>query len=173
MNLFKKIFVMGVFAVASGFWPVSGFCAGPKEDVFETNLFQTIEISSFAINPEKLTKLTAVDKKDLLLAKDVLRRFFISLDDSDGNYNQYLSPAFFAGKTLNRQDIRKKIIADETDLLKIGITNFDFNGNRKTVVFDFYAIVYVEGVFSLGEGKAQLEKHTGSWNISGITINRP
>lgn len=170
--LIKKLIISG-FVVASGFGPISGICAESDENVFEAKLFQTIEISSFTINPEKFKSLTVEDKNDLLMAKDVLMKFFKSLEDSEGNSKQYLSPKFLSGRKLDHQDIRNEVISDESDILKIGITNFDFKSGRKSIEFNFYAISFVEGAFSLGEGNAHLDKLSGSWKISKIIISKP
>ncbi len=136
---------------------------------FERRLYQPAAVSTLGIGDDRFKALSTTRRKDLLDARVVVVRFFQALERGDGNPSKYLIQA---QSSKSREEIRKSLVADETTILQIGVSDFKFDETGKKLNFTVYFLLFSEGMLVANEAIAVLEKASGLWRISQVTKSR-
>jgi hypothetical protein len=148
--------------------PSLGWSADVDKAAFSKRFVQPIVVSELGIGKDRLAPLGATQMSDLLEARTVLGDFFKNLEDPKGSIERYVTPAF-AKATPTRLATRKALVADETTILEVAVSDFQLSTGGKSLELSYYVVVMAEGTLAVSEGKADFSKVDASWRISKIT----
>jgi hypothetical protein len=162
MSLLRTLLQIG----AVGFF--FALCQAATPAAFEDQFFEPVRVSPLGVSPDILTRLTPEEMNDLTHARQVLGAFFRRLERPSGNPLELITPQY-AHEKPNRLAIRKALIADETSVLEVGLTDFKVL-NPNSLELRFYALITTEGTLAVGEGKAELNRLSGTWKIAHIEV---
>jgi hypothetical protein len=140
-------------------------------EAFGDELLEPIEISAMSIQSERLTGLSPRQRESLVRARAVLGEFFKSLERIDGNPRQFMTDKY-ARQTSDRQSLRQTLVAYETTVLQVRVTDFSVM-SEDTLDLSFYATVFSEGTFLVGEAHATLRKVGEVWRVDAVEILYP
>jgi hypothetical protein len=140
----------------------------PPAEAFSEELLEPIEISAISIQGERLTELSPSQRESLVRARVVLGEFFRSLERIDGNPRQFMTDEY-ARQTGDRQSIRQALVAYETTVLQIRVTDFSLVGGD-ALELSFYATVFSEGTFLVSEARATLRRVGETWRVDAVEI---
>jgi hypothetical protein len=140
-----------------------------SQSEFEKRLYQPAAVSTLGIGTDRYRALSTTSKKDLLDARVVVDRFFQALERGDGKPSQYLVQA---QSSKSREEIRKSLVADETTILQVGVSDFKFDEAGKRLNLSIYLLLFSEGTLVANEAVAVLEKRSGVWRILQVTKSR-
>lgn len=143
-------------------------CHAETPSDFQNEFFRPVLISPVGISQDRLARLTRTDISDLTSARHVLGEFFQRLESPSGNPLQLVTPQY-AHEASSRLAMRTALIADETSVVEVGLTDFKFV-KPDSLELRFYALVTTEGTFSVGEGKAELSKLGPTWKIAHVQV---
>jgi hypothetical protein len=90
------------------------------------------------------------------------------LEKPSGNPLELLTPTY-AHEKPSRLAIRSALIADETSVMEVGLTDFRVL-KPGSLELNFYALIMTEGTLAVGEGKAELNKINGTWKIAHVQV---
>jgi hypothetical protein len=149
--------------------PPLGWSADIDKATFQKRFVQPIVVSELGVGQDRLAPLGAAQLSDLLDARAVLGDFFKNLEEPKGSIKRDVTPDF-AKATPTRLATRKALVADETTILEVAVSDFQFHAEGKSLELSYYVIVMAEGTLAVSEGKADLMKvDDSSWRISKIT----
>lgn len=148
--------------------PSLGWSAEVDKATFPKRFLQPIVVSELGIGEDRLAPLAATQLSDLLDARAVLGDFFKNLENPKGSVQRYVTAAF-AKATPTRLATRKALVADETTILEVAVSDFQLRADGKSMELSYYVVVMAEGTLAVSEGKADLTKVDASWRISKIT----
>lgn len=133
---------------------------------FEKRLYQPITISTLGVGADRFRALSTTRRKDLLDARVVVVHFFQHLERRDGNPSRHLIQG---QNTRPREEIRRSLVADETTVLQMGVSDFKFDETGKRLNLGVYLLLFSEGMLVANEVNAVMEKQSGVWKISQVT----
>jgi len=140
----------------------------PSAEAFSKELLEPIEISTISIQSERLTQLSPSQRASLARARTILGEFFRSLERIEGNPRQFMTDQY--ARQGDRQSIRRALVADETTVSQIRVNDFSLIG-EDTLELSFYATVFSEGTYSVGEARATLRKVGEGWRVDSVEID--
>lgn len=133
---------------------------------FATKIFSVSELSHFGIDQQRFNQLTASDKSNLLLARVVVIAFLRDIQ-SGGNVFQHIAPSL-ANKYNSRDEFVATVLAWETSLHAVGVTDFRFLHGKKEIQLDCFVVSTSEGTMVVNEMKVTLSKFASKWRIISI-----
>lgn len=145
-----------------------GACQAATPSVVEYELFRPVLISPLGVSKDRLAILTKSEIDDVARARGVLGEFFRRLEKPSGNPLELLTPQY-AHEKPSRLAPRTALVADETNVMEVGLTDFKFL-KPESLELRFYALIMAEGTLAVGEGKAELSKLSGSWKIALVQV---
>jgi hypothetical protein len=145
------------------------FAAEPAANQFLSTLTKPAAISTFTINPEHYSKLSQQQRQNVLSAKAVLDDFFRALESKDSNVKKLLA-ANFPNRNLSTQGLRQTLVSDETSIIQLGVSDFEYSHDDMVLNLEFYAVTLSDGTFSAGKGRATMTMGKEGWRIATIKI---
>jgi hypothetical protein len=150
-------------------WVTTASAALDSTGAFSASFSEPIRISGFGLDRQRIARLTASDRANLLAARFALGEFFRRLQNPAADLKE-LTTVGYAHRFRDELDMRKTLIDPETSILEIGITDFRLRQNKSSVELRFYALVSSEGTLVANEGSADLIGEAGAWRIDKVKI---
>ncbi len=140
MNVLRAVFWIGCLCASALLLAVS---QAASSSAFPEEFFRPVLVSPLGVSQDRLAGLTNEEISDLTTARRVLGEFFRRLEKSSGNPLELLTPEY-AHEKPSRLAIRTALIADESSVMEIGLTDFRVL-KADSLELRFYALIMTEG----------------------------
>jgi hypothetical protein len=137
-------------------------------EAFDNKVYAIQQLKYFSSPPEKLSALSAQDRENILEGRKVVIDLLRALSDNRDGL-RYLTPAF-ANKLRGGAELLSEVIAPETILLAVSVSDYDLSNAGKALQLEMAVISHSEGMFSISEMTVSLRKPATEWKIDELRI---
>ena len=117
-------------------------------------------------DPKQFAGLDEVSKRALLACRGALVAVLKGIE-ARTDLRPYITPEL-AGKYPTTEALAKSLIAPETELLAVGVREFDFDNDSIGIRLKFFALVYSEGQTAVPEKIVNCRRSGDRWRISSF-----
>jgi hypothetical protein len=122
-----------------------------------------------SIHSSYLDPLSLNQRESLLSARTVLGEFFMSLERIETDPRQFMTDEY-ARRMGDQQSIRQSLVAYETTLLQIRVTDFSMSA-EDTLELSFIATAFSEGMYTVSEARATMRRVGETWRVHDVVTN--